>query len=102
MDNAYDDMKTTMVLLEWEDSRQPTRGWTRVNELGQQSACHCYSVGFLVEDNDKVKVLAASVADVDDDKQAMGMTVIPTACVLRMTRLTSSSRAASTRKPLRT
>ena len=91
-----------LVMIEWADSRQPTHGWERVSEMPARDYCKCISVGWLLQDNRDVKVLAANVADVGDETQAMGIVTIPTACVLKLTLLTSSSRPASKRTPQRT
>jgi len=76
-------MKTLarLVLIEWKDSRQPTSAWQRLGEIGKREYCACVSVGFLIQDDDKVKVLAANVADISEDMQASGVITIPTDAV---------------------
>lgn len=88
-----------LVQVDWVDSRQPTSSWERVGEIQARDYCPCVSVGWLLQDDEKVKVLAANVADTGDEMQAMGIVTIPTASVLRVKLLTSSSaRPASKRK----
>ena len=91
-----------LVLVEWVDSRQPTSSWAFLKDAAEMPACKCCSVGFLIRDDAKVKVLAPNVADIDSDMQATGVITIPTAAVTAMKRLqetTSSSRPfASKRK----
>ena len=78
------------VLVEWADSRQPTNEWTRLDVTTKHDFCRCYSVGFVVQDNDDVIALAANVADVEEETQATGVIVIPRVAVLKRTTLTSS------------
>lgn len=93
-----------LVLIEWKDSRQPTSGWQRVEEVGKRAYCDCVSVGWLIQDDADAKVLAANVADINEDMQATGVITIPTAAVhaikplIETTSYHQSSRAASRRK----
>ena len=66
-----------LVLIEWRDSRQPTGAWRRLDEIGKQAYCDCVSVGWLIQDDADVKVLAANVADISEDMQASGVITIP-------------------------
>lgn len=86
------------ILIEWADSRRPTNEWVRLDETEQRDYCHCYSVGFVVQDDENVIALAANVADVGEEAQATGVIVIPRVAVLKRTTLTSSSPAALKRK----
>lgn len=79
-----------MVMVEWQDSAQPLPQWQWMDDLNAPSICKCVTVGFLVKDSKKEKAIALSIAD--DAKQVAGIMSIPTACIVRMTRLTSSSR----------
>lgn len=85
-----------LVQIEWADSRRPASEWFRASELPTFEFCRCISVGFLIQDDPNIKVLAANVADVDNsDLQATGVIVIPTIAVLKQTALTSCSSPAS-------
>ena len=89
-----------LVQIEWADSRRPTSEWFRASELPAFEFCRCVSVGFLIQDDENIKVLAANVADLaDNDMQATGVIVIPTVAVLKQTALTSCSSPES--KPKR-
>lgn len=93
-----------LVQIEWVDSRQPTAAWQRVSDLDHLREGRCTSVGFLIRETKDVKVLACSIADHDDDPQAAGVFVIPTAAVLSQRALTASSTSGgsasvSNRKP---
>ena len=70
-----------LVLIEWKDSRQPTGAWRRLDEIGKQEYCDCVSVGWLIQDDADVKVLAANIADISEDMQASGVITIPTDAV---------------------
>lgn len=79
-----------LVLIRWEDSRQPTSSWVRLSDLGSDhTPVLCASVGWLIRDTSEVKVLCQSMGDIDcdDDMQASGVMVIPARCVLSVERL---------------
>ncbi len=79
-----------LVLIEWEDSRQPNGAWKHLAERPVWDAVKCASVGWLVHDDEKKKVLAPNMGDIDDasNMQLSGEIVIPTSCVLSVKRLT--------------
>lgn len=79
------------VMIEWVDSRQPTALWRRVSDLDYLCECRVTSVGFLLRDDARAKVLAASIADEGDELQATGVFVIPTAAVLSQATLIPTS-----------
>lgn len=89
-------MKRTpeMVLIEWEDSAQAAPQWQWLTDAVPPAILKCRSVGFLIRDNKKEKALAISVASAQDEiaEQASGIISIPTRCVTRIERVTSSSR----------
>lgn len=79
-----------VTLIEWADSRQPTNSWERLDASERHNFCHCYSVGFVVQEDDYMIALAANVADIDEEAQTTGVIVIPRVAVLKRTTLTSS------------
>ncbi len=79
------------TLIEWADSRQPTNEWVLLDESKRLDFCRCYSVGFVVQEDEDVIVLAANVGDVEEKAQATGVIVIPRVAVLKRTLLTSGS-----------
>jgi len=87
-----------LVLIEWADSRQPTSAWERISEKPERDYCKCQSVGWLLQDDAEVKVLAANVADTGDEMQATGVITIPSVAVLAIKPLTSDAPSASKRK----
>jgi hypothetical protein len=97
-----------LVIIEWEDSRRPDGAWKHLGDTHAWDSVKCASVGWLLVDDKEKKVLAPNMGDIDDasNMQMSGEIVIPTSCVLRVSRLnevTSSSRlrAVPKLKPLR-
>jgi hypothetical protein len=91
-------MAPDLVLIEWLDSGQPIPGWQWLSDLDPRRAHKCVSVGFLVQDDEKIKVLApnlgASNGDYDWD-QASGLFTIPTVSITKIERLTASLSASA-------
>ena len=94
-----------LVLVEWEDSGQPAPQWQWLDDVHVTSAVRCQTVGFLIQDDKTVKVLAQNVGDLESDaRQVSGVIRIPTRAVTRITALKASARAygravASARMP---
>jgi hypothetical protein len=78
-----------LVLIRWQDSRQPTSAWRFLSDVGEPSAVECATVGWLLKDNRDVKVVCQSVGDLDDPEnaQASGVMTIPARCVISIERL---------------
>lgn len=81
-----------LVLIEWEDSRQPIAGWAYVRDFAPVDNCRCTSVGWLVYDGLDKKVLAPNMGDIGDEHnvQLSGVIHIPARCVIRVKRITES------------
>lgn len=90
-------VKAHLVLIEWEDSRLPNGAWKHLAGGHDWGAVKCASVGWLVHDDAEKKVLAPNMGDIDDasNTQLSGEIVIPTSCVLRVSRLRESKGKAS-------
>ncbi|WP_253710339.1 hypothetical protein [Bradyrhizobium sp. WD16] len=91
-------IRPQLVLIEWVDSGQPIPSWQWLSEIGSRRAHKCVSVGFLVQDDENAKVLAPNLgASNGDDEwdQASGLMTIPTASVLKIVSLISSSTAST-------
>ena len=100
----------TLVIVEWEDSRQPSGEWKRLVQFEPDGICECVSVGFLIYDGDDYKTVAPNMADIssDENMQASGVINIPTACIKKITSLeeiptssVSGQESASARTQLR-
>ena len=85
-----------LVLIKWEDSAQPVAAWQYISDIDDPSVVECQSVGFLVHDDDTVKMLAPNVGDLDGEHaQASGVFRIPTRCVTEIRRLSVGRRIIS-------
>jgi hypothetical protein len=98
-----------LVLVRWEDSRQPRSAWTYVADLADVKPVQCATVGWLVNDGEDAKAVCQNVGDLLDPQhaQASGIMVIPARCILEIrllkegkgfTSLNPSSRPGSARK----
>jgi hypothetical protein len=75
-----------LVLIEWEDSRQPTGAWSRLSGFKPADICRCASVGWLIYDGRDRKVLAPNMGDIGDEHNAQmsGTINIPASCITRI------------------
>jgi hypothetical protein len=75
-----------LLLIEWEDSRQPIQNWVRLDDVDSPSSVMCISVGWLIHDGKQVKSIASNLGDFDDEEsaQACGIIQIPVRCIVRM------------------
>ncbi len=70
--------KPSLVLIEWEDSAQPVANWQYLDDIDKLSVVRCQSVGFLIYDDENIKVLAPNIGDPDTEHaQASGVIRIP-------------------------
>lgn len=78
-----------LVIIEWEDSAQPIPSWRYLADFEASGTIRCVSVGWMIHDDAKMKVLAPNMGAIDDENsvQISGMIQIPTRCVLNTTRL---------------
>lgn len=90
-----------LVMIVWEDSEQPVGAWTRLADFEPVTPMRVHSVGWLVQDDAKMKALAPNVGGADaNTAQAAGIIRIPTRCVVSLKKLkepglTSSSGPSS-------
>jgi hypothetical protein len=79
-----------LVIIRWQDSRQPCGQWRYLSTLPEQKPVEVASVGWLVKDTAEVKVLAQNIGDLasPENAQASGIMTIPTRCVLSIETLT--------------
>lgn len=78
-----------LVLIDWVDSRQPESGWRKLSEGDYQKPCECRTAGFLVYDGDDFKVIAPTMANMNDSEgvQGCGLMTIPAASVKNVAEL---------------
>ena len=79
-----------LVLIRWQDSRQPCGQWRYLSALPEATAVEVASVGWLVKDTADVKVICQNIGDLahPEKAQASGIMTIPTRCVLSIEALT--------------
>ena len=53
-----------LVIVRWEDSAQPIPRWQHLSELDPPDIVECATVGWLIRDDDKVKVVAQSIGGI--------------------------------------
>ncbi|MBZ0211842.1 MAG: hypothetical protein K8F92_19620 [Hyphomicrobium sp.] len=82
--------KCPLVIIRWQDSRQPCGSWRYLSALPPTTAVEVATVGWLLRDDPDVKVVCQNVGDLDhpQNAQASGIMTIPTRCVLSVERLT--------------
>jgi hypothetical protein len=96
-----------LVIIRWQDSAQPLPSWQYLSALAPTRAIECATVGWLLKDDDDLKVICQSVGDLGSPKnaQASGIMTIPARCILSIERLveeevlTSSADFAGTPGP---
>ena len=79
-----------LVIIRWQDSAQPLPSWQYLSALPRTRPIECATVGWLLKDDDDIKVICQSVGDLDNPKnaQASGIMTIPARCVLSIEKLT--------------
>jgi hypothetical protein len=78
-----------LVIIRWQDSAQPIPAWKHLSHLPSTRPIECATVGWLLKDDDDVKVLCQSVGDLHDahNAQASGIMTIPARCIISIERL---------------
>jgi hypothetical protein len=81
-----------LVIIRWQDSRQPCGHWRFLSALPETSAVEVATVGWLLKDTADVMVVCQNVGDLahPEKAQASGIMTIPTRCVLSVERLTEA------------
>lgn len=81
-----------LVIIRWQDSRQPCGHWRFLSALPETSAVEVATVGWLVKNTADVVVVCQNVGDLahPEKAQASGIMTIPTRCVLSVERLTEA------------
>jgi hypothetical protein len=79
-----------LVIIRWQDSAQPLSSWQYLSALPRTRPIECATVGWLLKDDDDIKVICQSVGDLENPKnaQASGIMTIPARCVLSIEKLT--------------
>lgn len=88
-------MNCPLVRVEWLDSSQPIASWKFLVDYRNDTTKpnQCSSVGWMIRDDDELKVLAANFGGVQNTRdpectlQACGVIRIPTCCVISIHQL---------------
>lgn len=78
---------TRLVVVTWYDSKQTDGSWKWLSEFEPRQPIRCMTVGWLIQDDNDVKVIAQTMGDIDgddDDMQYAGDKVIPTCAVIKI------------------
>jgi hypothetical protein len=79
-----------LVLVEWQDSRQPSGGWRWADEYEEPEPVLCLTVGWLLRETDDALLVVQNLGDVSGERfQASGATEIARRQVVRIGELTS-------------
>ena len=78
-----------LVMIEWLDSSRIGGGWVDLADIAEPDPSRCVSVGFLVSQNEKGKILVPTVADIarEHNRHTHGGIMIPTCSILSERRL---------------
>ena len=78
-----------LMLIEWVDSSRIGGGWVDMDEIEEPDPHRCVSVGFLVRENQRGKILIPTIADVahPDNQHTHGGIMIPACSILSERRL---------------
>lgn len=78
-----------LVMIEWVDSSRIGEGWIDLADIAPPDPSKCVSVGFLVSENEKGKILIPTVADVEreQNRHTHGGIMIPSCSILSERRL---------------
>lgn len=76
-----------LVLVEWEDSAQPSPAWQFLSDMGRPEAIHCLTAGWLLTDG-PVKAIAQNMGDTGKESaQVSGVIRIPARCIIKIKKL---------------
>lgn len=78
--------KCPLVMIEWEDSVQPSSAWESLAEYKPAPPLRICSVGWLIHDGD-IKALAPNIGGDERNAQASGVIQIPARCVVKVQKL---------------
>jgi hypothetical protein len=73
-----------LMLIEWVDSSRLGGGWLDLDEIKEPDPHLCVSVGFLVKENERGKILVPTVADVKNaaNRHTHGGIMIPACSIV--------------------
>ena len=79
-------MDKDIVIIKWVDSKGMER-WEYLDDIEPMPPCICYSVGFIIDDNNNYITIALGLSDT----QVLGRMTIPKICITSIQKLVISS-----------
>lgn len=79
-----------LVLIQWDDPCICSAHWKPLDDKEEPEAIHCMSVGWLLKDGKKTKVVVPHVAQ--DGDQGFGDMTLPVGCIRRIVELVPKQR----------
>lgn len=78
-----------LVLIEWVDSARPVSDWKFLDDPPALESIQCVSVGWLIRENKRTKMLVPNIGDIKSggSSQGSGFIRIPVASVTRQVEL---------------
>lgn len=95
--------ETCLVLVRWRDARHATNQWLALSAYEPMACVEVMTVGWIVQDDADVLVVAQSMGDVDEDDeylQVAGLKLIPKSAVISVETLTEERKPAAETRPL--
>ena len=82
-----------LVIIRWQDSAQPLPSWQYLSALPRTRPIECATVGWLLQDDDDIKVICQSVGDLENpnNAQASGIMTIPARSVFSIEKLSEEA-----------
>ena len=84
-------IKFPLVRITWEDSRQPQPEWQFLEDIEEQNPVNCVTVGYLIKDTKKSKLICQNIGDYDKNMQVSGIITIPCTCIYTICNLCECS-----------
>jgi hypothetical protein len=81
---AYADLPYALVMIEWVDASRLSNSWMGLSAVPEPYLHRCVTVGFLVAENERGKIIVPTVTNLeyDDNKQTYGGMMIPASAVI--------------------
>ncbi len=78
-----------LILVEWIDASRISDGWADMKDLPNPEPHICVSVGFLVKEDKRGKILIPTIADIKnrENQHAYGGMLIPISAIVSVRRL---------------
>jgi hypothetical protein len=78
-----------LVMVEWEDASRLNDGWMDLAAVPDPYAHRCVTVGFLLSENERGKILVPTIGDVEhaENSHTYGGMMIPISAIIRERRL---------------